>query len=221
MNKLHFLFLSCFIFSTSGCYFFKKQEVAYKDIIVENRATDFKVPKLIFDEIETELLKETPNLQPVYLFSPLQVILESQSVGVVKDDAVRITFPMGGGELDLKDYILGQGSFSLSFPQAQFDALPSLIGLYFLSDSPRRKIDNEEFGLGCAKFVNLKDQFKSMQKPGFLKLNTTELRHLYVVSGIFIFVFRERNQVQLSHIRVTDSRYPHFYCSALYEQAAK
>lgn len=202
----------------SSCHFFKKSEINYEDTRVDSRAADFKIPKIIFDEAESEVSKETPNLQPVYLFFPIKVALFSRSKDVVKNQAVRITYPTGGGSLDLKNYISNQGSFSLSFPPEQFAALPTLVGLYFISDSPKKKIDGEEFGMGCAKFVNLKDQFKSLQKDDFLKLNTTDLRYLYVVSGIFVFVFRDRNQIYLSHLRITDSRYPEFFCSTLYNQ---
>lgn len=217
MNRLRILSLLITTLLLSACPLFKKGEVSYQEVAIESRAADFKVPKVIFDEIEAEIVKESPNLQPVYLFSPIQVTLESQSRGVVKGDAVHVTFPNGGGQLDLKDYVLGSGTFSISFPSIQFESLPQLIGLYFLSDSPQRKIEDEVFGLGCGQFVNIKDQFASLQNEGFLKLNTTSLRYLYVVSGIFMFVFRDRNQVHLSHVHVTDSRYPDFFCSSLYK----
>ncbi len=221
MSKvLKIIFCAVFLSQLFGCDSIYKKPLLVDEIAITAKANDFKIPKSIFDEIEMEIQKEPSQLQSVYLFSPLKVILYTQS-GILKSatqGALQLNFPVGGGVLDFKDYIQGQGSFSISFPPEQFKELPSLLGLYFLSDSPQRKIDNEEFGLGCGKMAHLKSRFSSLQEVNYLKLNTTQLRHLYVVSGTFIFAFRDRNKVYLSHLHVKDSRYPDFYCSSLYKQ---
>lgn len=201
----------------SSCHFAQSQDAHYNDVKVEARADDFKVPKKIFDQIETDLVG-TASVQSVYLLAPIQAVLFSESNAVIKDNPSRITFPNGGGKLDLAPYVTGQGSFYLSFPKEQFDSLPTLEKLYFISDSPKKKIDDEEFGLGCGKFIEIKKQFESLQKKNFLKLNTTDLRYLYVVSGYYIFVFKNNNQIFLTHLHVTDSRYPDNFCSSLYKQ---
>ena len=201
----------------SGCHFAQSHDVHYTDVKIEARAEDFKVPKKIFDQIETELVGSA-SVQSVYLLAPIQAVLFSESNAVLKDNPARITFPNGGGKLDLANYVSGQGSFYLSFPKEQFDSLPALEKLYFISDSSKKKIEEEEFGLGCGKFVDIKKQFESLQKKDFLKLNTTDLRYLYVVSGYYIFVFKNNNQIYLTHLHVTDSRYPDNLCSSRYKQ---
>lgn len=205
------------LFAFSGCHFAESQDAHYAEIKIEARAEDFKVPKQIFDQIETDLVGSA-SVQSVYLLAPIQAVLFSESNAVLKDNPARITFPNGGGKLDLAQHVSGQGSFYLSFPKEQFDALPTLEKLYFISDSPKKKIDGEEFGLGCGKYVDIKKQFESLQKKDFLKLNTTDLRYLYVVSGYYIFVFKNNNQIYLTHLHVTDSRYPDNFCSSLYKQ---
>ncbi len=201
----------------SGCHFSESKDAHYADVKVEVGAEDFKVPKKIFDQIEADLVG-TASVQSVYLLAPIQAVLFSYSNAVLKDNPVRMSFPNGGGKLDLSQYVSGQGSFYLSFPKEQFDSLPTLEKLYFISDSPKRQIDGEKFGLGCGKYVDIKKQFESLQKKDFLKLNTTELRYLYVVSGYYIFVFKNNNQIYLTHLHVTDSRYPDNFCSSLYKQ---
>lgn len=201
----------------SGCHFTESKDAHYTDIKIEARAEDFKVPKKIFEQIETDLVGSA-SVQAVYLLAPIQAVLFSESNAVVKDNPTRVTFPNGGGTLDLANSISGQGSFYLSFPKEQFETLPTLEKLYFISDSPKKKIEEEEFGLGCGKFVDIKKQFESLQKKDFLKLNTTDLRYLYVVSGYYIFVFKNNNQIYLTHLHVTDSRYPDHFCSSLYKQ---
>ncbi len=201
----------------SGCKSSQDHEVHYTEVKVEARADDFKVPKKLFDQIETDLVG-TAAVQSVYLFTPIEVLLSAESSAVIKNSPTRITFPNGGGKIDLAEYVSGQGSFYISFPKEQFETLPPLEKLYFISDSPKKKIDDEEFGLGCGKFLDIKKQFESMKKNNFLKLNTTDLRYLYVVSGYYIFVFKNNNQIVLTHLHITDSRYPDIFCSSLYKQ---
>lgn len=206
--------ITSFLFS--GCHFGQSHEEHFTDVKIEARADDFMVPKKIFEQIETDLVG-TASVQSVYLLSPIQAIISSDSNEVIKDNPTRIQFPNGGGRLDLAPYVTGQGSFYISFPKEQFEGLPTLEKLYFISDSPKKKIEDEEFGLGCGKFIDIKKQFDSLQKKDFLKLNTTDLRYLYVVSGYFIFVFKNNNQLFLTHLHVTDSRYPDNFCSSLYK----
>lgn len=215
MNKIKLYFLLSGFLILTSCNYFEKKELQYSDIKIESRPDDFKVPKKIFDQIEADLLGTSPA-QSVFLYTPIQVVLFSESNGVIKNSPTRISFPNGGGQLDLANYVIGAGSFYLSFPKDQFETLPFLENLYFISDTPKKKIEKEEFGLGCGKFVDIKKQFESLQKINFLKLYTTDLRYLYVVSGYYIFVFKKNNQVFLTHLRVTDSRYPDSFCSSLY-----
>ena len=134
---------------------------------------------------------------------------------MVKNDSIEISLPNGGGEIDLKNYILNQGTFSLSFSKEQFQNLPKIEFLYFLSETVSATIDQEIFGLGCGKMANLSKQFESLQKNDFLKLNTTDQRHMFVAAGYYIFVFRENNQVYLTHLHLTDSRYNKSLCSTI------
>ena len=217
MTKFFIIFQITTVLIFSGCHFFQKKETQFTDIKIEVRAVDFSAPTKIFDQIETELVG-TATLQAAYLMAPLQVVLSSESNGVIRNSPIRLSFPNGGGRLDLANYVSGHGSFYLSFPPKQFEELPRLEKLYFVSDSPKKKIEGEEFGLGCGKFVDIKNKFDSLQKPNFLKLNTTDLRYLYVVSGFYIFVFKNNNQFYLTHLHVTDSRYPDNFCSSLYKQ---
>ncbi|MBC7754699.1 MAG: hypothetical protein H7Z71_10710 [Moraxellaceae bacterium] len=217
MTKFFFPFQVAAFLLFSGCHFFQKNETHFTDIKIEVRADDFKVPIKIFDQIEADLVG-TATLQAAYLMAPLEVVLSSESNGVVQNSPIRLIFPNGGGRLDLANYVSGQGSFDLSFPPQQFADLPQLEKLYFISDSPKKRIDGEEFGLGCGKFVDIKKKFDLLQKPHFLKLNTTNLRYLYVVAGYYLFVFKNNNQFYLTHLHVTDSRYPDNFCSSLYKQ---
>jgi hypothetical protein len=191
-------------------------EVKFHSIQIEDLAKDFRLPKKIFDQIEIDVHATSATLRPVYLFTPLQVILYSKGNNVIKNSPVKVSFPNGGGKIDLKDYLDQIGTFSLSFPKEQFEKMPTMDALYFISDAKQMEIEGEVFGLGCGKMVNLKNQFESLQKIDFLKLNTTAQRYIHVTTGFFVFVFRNSNQIYVSHLHVTDSRYPDHLCSSLY-----
>ena len=46
----------------------------------------------------------------------------------------------------------------------------------------------------------------------FLKLNSTDLRHLYVAAVYYIFIFRKYNQIYLTHLKIFDDRYADEIC---------
>jgi hypothetical protein len=217
MNNFFIIFNIIGLLVLPGCNPSQSHEKPYTEVKIEARAADFKVPKKMLDQIETDLVGAAA-VQSIYLFAPIAVVLSADSNAVIKNNPTRITFPNGGGKIDLAEYVSGQGSFYMSFPKEQFETLPTLEKLYFISDSPKKKIEDEEFGLGCGKFIDIKNQFESLKKNNYLKLNTTDLRYLYVVSGYYIFVFKNNNQISLTHLHITDSRYPDRFCSSLYKQ---
>ncbi|MBC7420498.1 MAG: hypothetical protein H7328_07185 [Bdellovibrio sp.] len=207
--KKYLVITCCLVFT--AC-FKNKHETETAKTAVSTVAQDIQIPKAIMAEIEKELSEDSKLISPVYLFLPLQIELHEKNTGVLKTNLLAISFPKGGGILDLKDVVVGQGSFYLHFPKEQFAKLPELLHLYYVSQAPVKKIDQENFGLGCGKFIDIKKQFKNLQKDEFFKLNTTHLRHLYVLAGHYIFVFRENNQVSLSQLTITDSRYLNDLC---------
>ncbi len=200
---LPFLLVACFD---------KKNEAQVPISQVFEVAQDIKIPKNLMLEIENELAEDSKLIAPVYVFIPLQVELHEKSPGVLKNNPTKILFPKGGGRLDLKNVMAGSGTFYLNFPEEQFAKIPDLLHLYYISQSPVKTIDQEKFGLGCGKYVDLKKKFKSLQKKEYFKLNTTELRHLFVLAGHYVFVFRDKNQVYLAQMTITDSRYASDLC---------
>jgi hypothetical protein len=130
----------------------------------------------------------------------------------VQGSPAKFSFPKGGGRLDLKNIITGQGSFYFSFPAEQFTKFPSLVHLYYISQAPAKKIGDEVFGLGCGKWIDIKNKFKNLQKDNFFKLNTTANRYLFALAGHYVLVFRENNQVYLTQLTITDSRFTNELC---------
>lgn len=181
-------------------------------IDVRSIAKEVQIPKVLMTSLVKEIVSDSKTLTPVYLFMPLQVRFSEQSEGVLRKPAIRFNLPKGGGNIDLKDVVSGFGSFYLSFPAEQFDENYEFLHLYYISNSPVKKIENESFGLGCGKMIDLKKSFSKLQKPEFLKLNTSDLRYLYVTAGLYVFIFKKSSQIFVAQLTISDSRYSKELC---------
>lgn len=195
----------------SGC---SKKSVpdSIETVEVKSIAREVQIPKAVMTDLADEITNESKTVAPVYIFMPLQVQFTEFNEGVLKSPTLRFVLPKGGGEIDLKDVVTGFGSFYLNFPAEQFEDDREFMHLYFISNSPAKKIENETFGLGCGKMIDLKKSFGKLQKPDFLKLNTSEQRYLYVTAGLYVFIFRKAAQIYMAQLTITDSRYKKQFC---------
>ncbi len=194
-----------------GC---TKQESNPKQYHVKELPSDFQIPKFIFENIKTFAEKESKTALPVFVFLPMQVKLTGLQPGVVLDDVVQIHFPNGGGKLDLSKFLRKQGSFTFEIVHPASPAELELFDLVFVSNTYPRELDGESYGLGCGRAVRLKDQYERIQSSA-IKVNTTDNRHLHVIGGQFIAVYKRANQYYLTHVNVFDSRVPSIVCQAI------
>lgn len=175
-------------------------------------AQDQQIPKALMSELDNELKEDFKSAPPLYSFLPLTVQFDEGQTGVLTKPRVQVVFPKGGGAVDLKDVVAGDGSFFMSFPEEQFDKESDLLHIYYASNSPKVKINNEIFGLGCGNWTDIKSSFSKIKKQDFLKVNTHELRYLYVLAGTYVFIFRQGRNIYLSQLTVTDSRHSDQLC---------
>lgn len=215
MNKFILIIIS-FVFAS--CSSKHQENKDYAIIKKDELAKDFKIPSKILDSIDQSILTELKSVRPVYIFSPIEVILESEDKKMIKNGGVKIEFPNGGGQLNLSDYIYGQGTFSIKFNKKIFEKNPELIHLYYISDSPVKSIDGEKYGLGCGKMVDLKPKYDVFISDTGLVLNTTHERHLSVLAGYYVFIFKNKNQVWLTHLHITDKNFTESLCSSAYNE---
>lgn len=195
----------------------QKPEDSKPKIILNNSlASDFKVPEAIFTAIKKNM-GEGITTDPEYIFTDLEVELKTDQKSVLSYSKLLFKLPNGGGEIDLKDYVTGDGSFYLSFPKEQFELKPELVFVFYISDSPKIKIRDEEYGLGCGHFLDLKPKIAKLQDKTFLKLNTMDHTYAHVVTGQYIFVFKKGFQYSLTHLNLYDSRYSDKMCSKIFE----
>ena len=197
-----------------GCT--KHQEMHPEILTVSSVAEDFKIPKDFVEKIKESAGKES-HATPEFIFSPLKVSLFSDQESVLEQSYLHIQLPNGGGKIDLAQFVKGDGSFYLSFPEDQFNQPQmTLENIYFVSDAPQTTIEGEKYGLGCGKWIELKPKIKDLQKYNFLKLNTFNLRYLYVSAGYYLVVQKKGTQYFISHLNLTDSRYKDKLCSGIF-----
>lgn len=203
--------LSMIIFLFVGCT--RTSHTENDEVIdIKTIAKEVQIPKSLMTGLVKEIVSDSKTLTPVYLFMPLQVRFSESNEGVLKKPAILFNLPKGGGIIDLKDVVSGFGSFYLNFPAGQFDENNEFLHLYYISNSPVKRIENETFGLGCGKMIDLKNSFTKLHKPDFLKLNTSDQRYLFVTAGLYVFVFRKASQVFMAQLTITDSRYSKELC---------
>ena len=181
-------------------------------IDITELAREQQIPKQILAQVDEELKEEFKSSPPLYGFIPLQVQFSELQPGVLKKPNQKFVFPKGGGQVNLADVVDGSGSFNMYFPQEQFDPTSEILHIYFISNSPKTRIDNEDFGLGCGKWNDLKSSFKKIQSSTYLKLNTTDLRYLRVLAGTFVFVFKQGKNIYLSQLTLTHSAHSDKLC---------
>lgn len=198
-----------------GCQ--KAQLLSDTEIIeVHTIADEVQIPKNIMADLDAQLKQDSKTVRPVFLFMPLEVQFIEHSRNVLKAPSITFKLPKGGGKIDLKEVIVGSGSYYMRFLPEQFDALsefkPEVLNLYYISNSPTKKIEDEVYGLGCGKMIDLKKNFSNLLKPDFLKLNTTDLRNLFVSAGRYIFVLRQSTKLFVTQLTITDSRFSKELC---------
>lgn len=186
-----------------------------KIISINSLAADFKVPEKIFKVIQESIAPNTKT-EPDYIFTDLEVEIHSDQKNVLSYSDLLFKLPNGGGSIDLKDYVTGEGSFYLNFPPEQFETKPELAFIFYLSDSPKVAIRGEEYGLGCGQWVDLKPKFEQLKVKKFLKLNTVDHTYAHVLSGQYLFVFKKGLQYYVTHLNLLDSRYNDKMCSAIF-----
>lgn len=193
----------------------KPHETKPKIIVNKSIAADFKMPEALFTEIKKSLGPDS-KIEPEYLFTDLEVEIHSDQKNVLSYSSLLFKLTNGGGDVDLKDYVIGEGSFYLYFPPEQFTTKPELSFIFYISDSPKVNIRGEEYGLGCGQWVDLKPKFAKLQERNFLKLNTVDQTYAHVLSGQYVFVFKKGIQYYLTHLNLSDSRYSDKMCSTIF-----
>ena len=198
------MFLSLvFIFSACGKKDSYRSESAtiYK---AEELPADLKVPLVMWEFFD--------NLDG-FIFTESKLWLKEKNSGVLRDSALAIEFPKGGGEVDFSS-LRGKenGSFFLGMEIPEFTEA-SMVKVLFISHAKKRRIDGEIWGSGCNKVLDITEEFMKAMKGAGLKLNTTRSRHFTVAGGTFILAATKDGQNFISQITIKDSEKSDLACA--------
>lgn len=202
----------------------------YKEVKFEDIAEDVHVPSVVWDLLEfkpvTVEKKEESHAGEAkegekggkeaigkdVSFAEITVFLVEKNDGIVKDEAVKIQMPKGGGEIDLSQYITdAKGSFYVGFDFPEFkDSTAQKV--LFMSKTRRRKIDDKVLGSGCNQVLDITTTFmKAMTKEG-LKVNTVRERYITVLGGTFFFAAQKPTSVSVAQVTFKDSKHQNLFC---------
>ncbi len=184
---------------------------------VEDLPSDFKMPASIWNLVEKQQdEKATTEASNAGIFySTAKVFLTEKNPDILKNPAIEIELPRGGGSIDLANLLSGnQGSFYVGFELPEEITTGNNFKAIYLSDARKRKIDNRIFGAGCNQYLDITTKFLQMMKSEGIKVNTTRQRHATVLAGHFIFSAMKDNRIYITQVHLTDSRYKNLLCEA-------
>lgn len=202
----------------------KSKEEHHGGPVLEERqarlsSRDVRIPKSLTAKIEEEyrkflvknqvLSKEAVRRQ---LFN-VSVEMVAKRHGPLVEN-VRVTAPVGGGVVDLSEFVTPlRGSFTVKIlATRENDAPITELHAYFVSRSHKRKIEDEEFGAGCNKYMDISSYFASKMAKGGFEVYTADQRYLSVLGGTFVLVGFEKEALYVGSLTFTDPRYPKLLC---------
>lgn len=180
---------------------------------------DVKVPRALVTRLEKEYREylkhnQWPDQESLKRkLLDVSVELRQERPAALHED-VRINTPLGGGIVDLAEFVTPlRGAFHLLIkPRAEKNEVLEGLRVFFVSHGKERRIDGEDFGAGCGKFMEVTSFFnKKMDGSGF-DLYTAEQRYVSVVGGIFVMAAFSREALQVGSVSFTDSRFPELIC---------
>jgi len=182
-----------------------------------NSSRDVKVPRHLVQTLESEyrtfLTKNGVSEKEAIKRKLLNMSADlTQKHPVALHENSRVVTPLGGGVVDLSDYVTPlKGEFNLKINAKKEDGSePSGLRVFYVSNGRARTVDGDGFGAGCNKYMEITSFFHRKAK-GF-ELYTAGQRYLSVMAGTFVAVVFEREALYVGSLTFTDSRYPDEMC---------
>lgn len=182
-------------------------------------ARDVKIPKSLVKKIEDDyqaFLKQNKiDAKAAFKRQLLNVSVElTQEKAAALFESVRILTPIGGGVVDLNEFVSPvKGSFNLKIvTRDDNNSEPPDLRTYYVSRARQRSILNDAFGAGCGKYMEITRYFAKKNAGDGIKLYTADRRYLSVLAGTFVQVAYSADGIAVGSVTFTDSRYPEVIC---------
>lgn len=185
-----------------------------------------KVPIELIKEVESEYLKVFRKAKPENSQTDGEIIaqiprrsveltvkLVAEGAGILRGNA-EFHLARGGGVLDLADWVTGvRGDFYWSAKVKLPESMqPKHLKVYFVSRAPTKNIEGEKWGMGCDKYSEITSFYHQTLSQLGWRLNSTQQRYIYAVSGTYLFVYTSPEELLVTSLSITDSRYKSQLC---------
>lgn len=186
----------------------------WKEIQVTKTEQNIMVPAQLWDNINLILrsnLGEKSLDDYAILPISLQVELATVDPYVFKtSENFRLMFAEGGGTVDFFDYIAGKGEFFIRLSPHLVNDNP--FHLLYVSDSPGKVVEGDEWGNGCGQIYDLSDNARYFIYDQGIKVTSARRHHLHLLAGTYVFFQLVEERLFLGYVHLTDSRFPQFNC---------
>lgn len=204
---------------TTG-FSFSKKETGWRDNVftekeLRRQPASVDMPAALWEKVEAFARSSGGLAADAEIdteFVPLKAYLVEKNRGILGRENFELKFPVGGGEIDLADFVQPlRGSFYFAT-----DFLPDVDSkqkkVFFLSNSPVRTMMGSKIGAGCDTYFDVSGAFsKAMSGTGFL-VNTTDGRHVGALAGTYFFSAYEGKKLRIASLTVRDSKFRSLHC---------
>jgi hypothetical protein len=180
---------------------------------------DVKIPRALVSRLEREyrdyLTQQQVVLKDGIKRKLINVSAEmTQKRPVALHENVRVVTPLGGGVIDLAEFVTPlRGGFQLKLKAKGDDGHEmSNLRVFFVSQAKPRILAGEEFGAGCGKFMEITTFYNDKMSGSGFELFSSDRRYASVLGGTFVLVNFEKESLGVASVSFTDSRYPELFC---------
>lgn len=199
-----------------------KMSIAHAELELRSAkqsSRDVKIPRSLVARLESEyrafLTRNQFPMQDSLKRKLMDVSVElRQKRAAALNEEVRINTPIGGGVIDLADFVTPlRGAFQMHIiPRVDQNEGVSDLRVFYISQAKERSVDGDEFGAGCGKMMEVTSFFnKKMNAAGF-ELYTTGQRYVSVIGGVFVLAGFAKDALQVGSVSFMDSRFPELLC---------
>lgn len=142
---------------------------------------------------------------------PITVYMIEETRGVLGGRNLKIVFGPGGGEIDLRDFVVEKrGAFRIVFEfgadAVADEADPNVIKrVWYLSNAQRRKVGPDWVGAGCDTYMDISSFVKKETAKDGILIAIGGDRHVSALAGTFLFSAKRGSRVEVSRLTFTDS----------------
>lgn len=219
--KIDFLLIGLFSFiALMSCTKHSGHEEPKLEVIdlTDQLPDDFSVPDVVWKSMKPKMPddKEKP-----IIYTMAHISLKEKNKGVLRKPLLKYEFARGGGELDLSRVVgTASGTF---YMQVDLPELENALAkkVFFISQSRKRKVEDEILGSGCQKIMDISTQFFKQVKEGGIKINTTRDRHDSIMGGHMIFLGETEKNWFLTQVTFFDSSRMDLFCKGFRSAAVE